>query len=267
MLKKMLVVTGGAMLLLALFFGRDAYSYVSTSVDWVRQSAKNSVPVEFEIERARKMIKDLTTPIKDAKVSITREVVAVKHLQDRLDKTDALLVKNLNDIQRLRHDLDQGTTTFVYAGRSYSETQVKSDLEKRFKIYKRKSDTADKLRQVVEARLRGIEASNEKLNSMVMAKRQLEVDVENLEARQKMVEVAKASSKLTFDDSDLARTQSLIDEIGVRISVSEELVNSETNFTGQIQLDDTNTSNVLEEIDRYLDERGSSKVGTSVVLD
>ena len=64
MKKKVLYVGGGAaavMLLLALLFGSDATSYVTTSVASVRDSVKNSVPVEFELERARQQISDIIT--------------------------------------------------------------------------------------------------------------------------------------------------------------------------------------------------------------
>jgi len=66
MLKKALFVGGGLAILAVLFFGRDAVSYVSTSVAKLHESVKDSVPVEFEIERARKMIKDLVPEISKA---------------------------------------------------------------------------------------------------------------------------------------------------------------------------------------------------------
>ena len=54
------------------------------------------------------------------------------------------------------------------------------------------------------------------------AKRQLEVDVENLEARLKMVEVAQTASNYQFDDSQLGRVKELIGDLRSRLSVEEK---------------------------------------------
>ncbi len=54
MVKKTLFVGAGLLLLIALFAGRDAVSYVSTTVGRVHEKVKSNVPVDFEIERARK---------------------------------------------------------------------------------------------------------------------------------------------------------------------------------------------------------------------
>ena len=54
MIKKTLVTAAGLALLSVLFFGRDAASYIATSVGWVKDSVKSQVPIEFQIERARR---------------------------------------------------------------------------------------------------------------------------------------------------------------------------------------------------------------------
>jgi len=83
-----------------------------------------------------------------------------------------------------------------------------------------------------------LEAGREKLKAMQAAKSQLEVDVANVEARQEMVKVAQTTSEFNFDDSRLSRTKQLIRDIGCRIDVAEKLVNAETTYPGQINLDD-----------------------------
>ena len=100
MLKKLLIVGGGVALLLALFFGRDACSYVSTSVDWVRQSAKRAIPVDAEINRARNMINKLEPKINQAQHAIVVEEVQVKRLNEQLQDRDAQLTKSLADIKQ-----------------------------------------------------------------------------------------------------------------------------------------------------------------------
>ena len=84
MVKKSLVVGGVIVLLLGLFFGRDAISYSKTSLGWVRQSVKDAVPVEFELTRARDMIKGLTPEIRHNMHVIATEEVEVQGLRENL---------------------------------------------------------------------------------------------------------------------------------------------------------------------------------------
>ena len=59
MVKKGIFLATAVAVLVGLVFGREGFSHVKTSLGWVRQSVRESVPVEFEISRARQMIKDL----------------------------------------------------------------------------------------------------------------------------------------------------------------------------------------------------------------
>lgn len=237
MLKKSIVVGLGLLLLSGLFFGRDAASYVSTSMGWMHDSVRDSVPVTFELERARKMIRDLDPEIRRNMRLIAVEESEVDKLRSQVEHVQTDLAKSQDQIMRLNDDLKSGNKNLEYAGRVYTSTQVKTDLERRFERHKTKEATADKLEKILTARERGLLAARDKLEAMLAAKRQLEVDVENLEARQKMVEVAQTTSDFNFDDSHLARTKELIADIQTRIDVAEKMVNAEGVYHDEIPLD------------------------------
>ena len=57
---------------------------------------------------------------------------------------------------------------------------------------------------------------------MLAAKRQLEVDIENLEARKKMVEVAQTTSNYQFDDSQLGQVKELVTDLRTRLRSGRE---------------------------------------------
>jgi DNA repair exonuclease SbcCD ATPase subunit len=257
MLKKALVVVGGAVLLLGLFFGRDAFSYVSTGWGQMHQAVHDSVPIKFQIDRARKMIKDLDPEIRRNMQLIAKEEVEVDKLTRQVDKAEKDLVRSREEIQRLNADLKRGDSNFVYAGRTYSEKQVKSDLENRFTRYQTSEATAEKLDKILAARQKGLIAAREKLEAMLSAKRQLEVEVENLEARLKMVEVAQTTSDFNFDDSRLSRTKELITDIQTRIDVAEKMVGAEGTFHDEIPLSvetEDDSSDITERVTRYFEE-------------
>jgi chromosome segregation ATPase len=268
MVKKGIMLGTAAALLLGLVFGREGFSHVKTSLGWVRQSVRESVPVDYEIGRARQMIKDLDPEIHRNMHLIAKEEVEVKNLREQLAEADKQLAKNKSDIERLSHDLKSGDRHFVYAGKSYSSKQVENDLTRRFEQFKVKEATLGKLTQVLAARDRGLEAGREKLKAMQAAKGQLEVDVANLEARLEMVKVAQSTSEFNFDDSRLARTKDLVRDIGCRIDVAEKLVQAETTYPGQISLDDEKTTgNIAEQVTAYFEDSRQAEATVAVKLD
>lgn len=256
MLKKLVVGAGVAVLLLGLFFGRDAASYVSTAFGKARRHVRESVPVGFDIERARKLITSLDGDIEQNMTLIAREEVEVAKLTREVDTQKEQLARGKEQILRLNGDLQSGTASFVYAGRSYSAEEVKSDLSHRFARFRTMEQTASKLEQILHARERGLDAARQKLEAMLASKRQLEVDIADLEARQKLVEVHKATSDFNFDDSRLSRTKELIEEISTRIEVAERLVNSQGDYHAEIPLDEESTgaADISDQITDYFGE-------------
>jgi chromosome segregation ATPase len=252
MLKKTIVI-GAAVLLLGLLFGR---THVRTAVGMAKQAVKDNVPVQFEIKRAREMIRGLVPEIEKNMHRIAREETEVAKLEKQVGKSEEQLTKDRDAIMRLKSDLDTGTEVFVYCGRSYSSRQVKDDLSHRFDQFKTKEATTDSLRKILSARQVSLKAAREKLEGMLAAKRTLEVDVENLEARLKMVEVAQTTSDFNFDDSQLSQTKELIAEISDRIDVAERLVNADTSFHDRIPLDETSDADrdIRAEVADYFGE-------------
>jgi phage shock protein A len=102
-------------------------------------------------------------------------------------------------------------------------------------------------------------AAQDTLKAMRQAQADLEVKVENLEARLEMIEVAKASSSVSIDDSRLARVRGLIDEIGTRVEVAEKLVNADVEYPDQIRLDEPKTQDILEEVTDYFGQDGADE--------
>jgi chromosome segregation ATPase len=255
MLKKLVLVGAAGALLLGLLFGREACSYVKTSLGWVHDSVKDNMPIEFELKRARDMIHDLDPEIRRNMTLIAREEVAVQKLADNIRDTNEQLANDKADILRLNEDLKSGSEHYVYAGRTYSVKQVRSDLEHRFDRFKAKEDAVKHLTQVLEARRTTLQAAQDKLQSMMAAKAQLEVDIEQLEARLTMVQVAQSRSDLKFDDSHLARTKELLGDIQARIDVAARLVNADEYYHEQIPVREemSPSSDISAEITKYFD--------------
>jgi DNA repair exonuclease SbcCD ATPase subunit len=258
MLKKSLVVGGAVVLLLGLFFGRDACSYLTTSVGWVKDTVKTNVPIEFQIDRARQMIKDLDPEIRRNMHLIAQEEVEVEKLAGQVEDQEAALAKARGDILRLKKDLETGDTAFYYASRRYTEDQVKNDLESRFERYQVNEATLEKNQKIHAIRLQKLASARQRLEEMLTAKRELEVQVENLEAELEMLKVARTASDFNIDNSRLARTKELIEDIRTRLQVEEKLM-GEVQAAGQIPLEEETKSNeeITDRISKYFGENGA----------
>jgi hypothetical protein len=268
MIKK-LVVSAVAIVLLGGFIAKSSMcSYVTTSYRRAADTVENSVPLEFQIDRARNMVKDLEPEIRRSMHVIAKEEVEVAELDKRLETAAANAEKDKSEIMRLQSDLKSGKSVFRYAGHSYSEGEVKDDLARRFNRFKTVDGTIESMEQMRNARQRNLDAARQKLTAMMAAQRQLQVDVENLEAKLKLVEVAEASSDFQFDDSHLAQAKQLITDIRTRLDVASKLANADTNFQEEIPLDETNAEDVTEQVAEYFGlNDGETKVATASYSD
>lgn len=251
MIKKLLL--GGLVALVGTttVCGTAAWSYVRTGWQSASDHVRQHVPIEWEIKRARQMIEDLKPEIASNMQLVAREEVGVGRLATEVANKNAQIVKAKQDILRLKGDLESGSVRFVYAGRDYSCQQVKDDLAARFKQFQVHEQTASKLTQVLTAREKNLVAARRKLDEMLSAKRQLEVEVENLQARLTMVQVAQTASPVALDDSQLSHTRQLLDDIRSRIDVTEKMTASEGALEGSIPLDESAPENLLSEIADY----------------
>ena len=264
MIRRTLFAVGGLGLLMVLFFGRDAASYVRTSYGWMKDSVKSQVPVEFEIERARRMVKNLVPEIRKNMHVIAQEEVEIERLDKQIAQISGGMEKDRAEILKLKTDLAAPKDTYQYGGRSYSIQQVKVDLANRFERFKTQDATLASLREIECARRKSLDAARQKFEGMKAAKRQLEVEVEHLETKYKMVEVAQTAAPFNIDDSELGRVKDLIAEIRTRLNVAERLVNEQGDFEGQIPVSAPEADDIVETVTEYFSAAdSSSKVADS----
>ncbi|HIQ20837.1 MAG TPA: hypothetical protein EYH34_06340 [Planctomycetes bacterium] len=254
MIKKMVVTTGVIVLVALIFFGRDAISYVRTSAGYVRDSVESSVPLEFQIDRARQLVGDLVPEIRRNMHLIAKEEVEVEHLRRRIAAAESELEEDRQEILRLKADLAEGKPVYTYSGRRYTAEEVKADLAHRFKRYQTSEATLTSLRQICEARQKSLDAARRKLEGMLAEKRQLEVELENLQAQLQMVAAAKTTCDYQFDDSRLGRAKELIAELRKKLEIEATLVHAEDSFHDEIPLDESPPEDIVEQVSRYFEE-------------
>lgn len=226
---------GAVGLVLILLFGRDVASYITTSADQVSGSIRSQIPVEFEIERARKMIADLTPEIRDNMVAIAREEIEVERLDEQIEDLETRLQDEKATLSYLKEGLESGRNELKVGTTLYTNREATNLAETRFTRFRTQHTTLKNLQRTKKARCKGLNAAGKKLDELIAAKEQLSAEVANLEARQKMNDVARmANDQSQFDDGRLARTRQLIREIETRVRVEERLTATELHFMEEV---------------------------------
>jgi len=254
MIKKIVLGTAVALGLGTFVFGRDFLSYARTWGSSVRRAVKSEVPLEFEIERANEMVQNLVPDIRECMHLIAEQQVEVEELSQQIAERERNLAFQKEALLALRRKLDSSRTSFVFAGHSYTRHEVRCDLAKRFERYRIAEETLKREKQILRAREQALQANQEKLRNMLMAKKDLEVQLEQLEARLKAVQAAETVATLDLDDTRLARAKKLIRELNKQLDVREKMLDAEGQFAGLIPVeseDAASNHNIGEQIDRY----------------
>jgi chromosome segregation ATPase len=251
MIKK--AVLGAALSAGALYlaFGTSAPSYVRTAFHKVRHNAKDSVPVQFEIDRARQEIANLEPAIKDNIEVLARAEVDVEYLNREIANHQAKLASEKKDILALRERLETGD--FRLAGHGHvnlTADEVKGELGRRLDRYKNVNRIVEEKEATLKAREKSVLAARKLLSEMAGQKQTLLTKLEKIEAHLKMIEATRASNEFDFDDSALARAKQSVSELEKRLEVLDRKAEMEGQFidTG-LPLTLESNRDVIKEVD------------------
>ena len=252
MFRKMIFAAGAGLLLLGMTFGRDAASYLGTSIGWVHDAVRDQVPVDFELKRARQMINDLTPEVRENMHAIAREEIEVEQLAEEIDQLRLRQEKGELALRSIRSELETGSPQVQLGTTLYTSAEARELARARFDRFKTDADTLRSLQRVLAAREAGLKAARKKLDATMAAKQQLLAEVASLEARQRMNEVAQVNQDFSLDESHLARTRALIRQLETRVQVEERLTEAELNLTDELVLGGDSTSeDITDEIAGY----------------
>lgn len=264
MLKKALIGTSVVAVLGGLVLGRDSWSYVATSLSSMRQAIKREVPIEFEVQRARDLVAQVDSEIRKCLHVIAEEEVNVDDLRKEVDMQAAAHQRSKDEILVQRRDLKEKKDTYSYGGRIYTVSEVEQDLADRFSRYRTVEETLRSRQQVLTARESSLAAARRKLDNMLDSKEQLQVQIENLEARMKTLQASQVASTVNVDDSQIARTRQLIAHLNKQIEVRQKLVDGAGNVTGLIPIEVSASpqADITAQIDEFFGAESAAKPAT-----
>ena len=254
-LKKLTIGALGAALVGGVLFGNNMIPYAQTALNNVRATAQESVSVPFQIDAAKGQLAKIGPEIKNMVHQIAKEQVQINRLKNDLKLQKNRLETSYDEMMTLRSHIESGDKFYVATnGKAYNSSRVEEDLRHRFKIYQTAEKTKEKQSEVLSIRQNALKSAIVKLDQAKSQQRELEVQIEHLVARNRMNEVVETASQINIDNSQLAKTRQMLDNLDARISADEEVLNIAPKYYGQIPVNadslDQDTD-VLKDMDAY----------------
>ncbi len=260
-IKRGLIVAAGGALIGSMVFGRDMFSYVRSSAKWTRATIKDSVPVEFELKRAHDLLEEIIPEIHQNIRLIAQEEVEIVALKADIAKSEKAFAEEKNRIASLRNALNVQKASYAFGNQQYSREELKQDLAWRFDRFKEAEVVLASKQRMLSSREAGLRNSMQLLEKTKAQKHLLASKIESLEAQHRLVKAAGVGSGVQFDNSKIAQTEKLIDNIKKRLDVAERILAHESNFVQTIPVDSVKEVDLLTEIDQYFSPGDTHKTG------
>lgn len=254
MFRKLLVSTMAMGLVAGLVFGSDSLSYFRTVCRNVRETVKSEISPEFELDRIRGEVDGLMPEIRRHMTIVAEQVVDVKDMERETGEKDASLASQKQAILALRSDLDSGKNQFTYQAVSYTRGQVENDLSQRFDAFRMLEESLRRDQKILVALRDTLAANQQKLDAMMLRKKDLVVKVAQLEARLKQVQAAETINAIEVDDTKLARVENLIRQLNRNLDVRQSVLETEGHVLGRIPVGEpaaAANASILSRIDSH----------------
>jgi hypothetical protein len=259
------LVLVGAGLVGGLFFGRDVVSYARSSARSVQTAVKDSVPIEFELKRAKDMLEEVIPEMHANIKLISQEEVEIAALQADIDNSQQNLDEERQRIQKLRKALNVQKASYAFGDRHFTRADVKQDLSHRFERFKEAELVFASKQHLLANRQRTLHAALQLLDETRSQKRLLEDKISALEGQYRLVKAASVGSPISIDQGKLAKTEKLISDIKKRLDVAERVLSHETRFVQSIPVDTVSEVDLLTQIDDHFCPQNDAETDASQV--
>jgi hypothetical protein len=252
--------TFGSVVLGGLLFGSDLLSYMTTSAGSVRESVRDSVPIEFELERARNLIDEIVPEIHSNVRLIAEDEVEIAALKEDIKDTEQGLHEQRQQLASLRDKLETDATEFDISGRTISREHLTEQVSRRFDRLKDSEMILAGKRRLLETRHDSLSAAMQMLDRARDRKAQLGQKIEALIAQNRMLksaEIGTTGTRTHISDTNLSKADQLLSDIQKRLDVAERVLEHESSPALILQTP-VNESDLLTEIDKHLGDEADS---------
>ncbi len=261
------LVLGGAGFLL---FGTNLGSYVGTMASSIKDGVEESIPVEFELKRAEKLIRAIEPQIESCKRDVARAEVELEELQESVEgmaKVVAHEEARLKSGARLLNG--DGSATYELASDKLARRRVEIDLARTLDSFRNNQNILKTKRALIERQAEAVAAAQTRLTSVRAEKETLEDQIRVLKTQQQWVESMAAQSKrFDLDDSALSQAKEALTKVRKRLDVAQKMLENDVIFHGDEPVADAiATRDVLKEIADEFGRTAPAPVRTAAVVE
>ena len=261
LLKLGVLSLAGAAVLGAFVFGRDAYSYATSGARSIRASVTDTVPVEFQLRRARDLVDDIVPEMHANIRIIAQQEVEISALREDIARSTKSIGEERQRVAKLRDAMNVQQASYSFNSITYTRDLLKDDLSNRFENLRDAEVVLAGKQRLLENRQKSLASAAQVLERTRSQKALLESQIASLESQNQLVKSQAIGSGVQIDNSKLAQTEKLITEIKKQLDVAERVLSHEAKFAQQIQVDVVNEKDLVTEIDDYM--AGKSRTETA----
>jgi len=241
------VFVGGFLLL-----GSDFTSMLRSSVGSVRQSVKESVPVEFELNRAKEKINEILPDLKSQVRMIAEEEVAISRLEKEVIADAGRVETHERKLASLRGQMRVKQVSYTVGQMDFDQQQFTDHLKSKFDHFKQAKLSLESKEKLLEKRKQGLSAAVAVLEQMRIRQSELKLKVESLAAQHRLIKASQIDTGTLVDGSQLSQADSLLNEIETRLAVAQKVMDYETDTMDLPEpAENQSAEMVLSEIDAY----------------
>jgi hypothetical protein len=245
-------------------FGTGFPSYLRSSKNMLKIAVKDSIPVEFEIQRARDLLEDLIPEMHANLRIVAAEEVEVANLENEIESQRESVAAERGKLKKLRTTLDTQLASYQFGGRRYERVELVEDLSRRFEHLRTAEMLLKGKKDLLRNRQRSLDAALRKLEKTRLSRIELQSQIEALEGQFRLVEAQSAGSGFQIDETKLAQTERVISELKKRLAVAQRVLAREAKFIELIPVEVPNEASVVERVDAYFAKKGPESTALSI---
>lgn len=240
-------------------FGTHIGSYIGTAASSIREGVAESIPIDFELKRARNLIREIDPQLYDARRELAQSEVDLENVQNEVGR----LEKDVNTGERKLRAVSASMTGREVPARlaSLDRTRVELSLERTFESYKNHVALLDGKRKLIARQERAVATARMRLEAVRSEKSRLEEMVASLTSQKRQLDALAASSRtIELDDSALGRARDVLDQVKRRLDVAQRMLEDEI-FASPEEVG-APSRDIVGEIHRYFEVDGSDQAAT-----
>ncbi len=239
---------------LYLVFGSNAPSYIGTVLGEARKSVKEAIPIQFEIQRSERLIREISPQIRACLKDVATGEVEMEDLKEDIARLEKRKEELRQRVFRRKRLLESGRPVYYIAGLEMKRSRVEMDLARVFEEYRNCVSLLEGKKRLLQGQGRALEAARRKLAAVLNERARLEDMLRSLKAQKRQVDaLAAQSKKFDLDDSNLVQAREALKEVKKRLDVAQRMLEADfldAEIPGAGDGEESH-KDILAEVDRY----------------